>query len=226
MIELLGRRRRAIGVALAAYGVVGLGAGIMVVSATIWVGLGMQPTVASVDQQRDAIVASLERSSSALQRTAALADEAAGALENAAGIGSETGVVTARIAATMTRLADTFGDFQVLGARPFGPLASDATGLAAQLTGVAIDLDALGTRLGRIGTGIPALTEDLRATSARLALLTDALTGLAVPEAAETALRWLVAGVAVLVAWLLVPALAALVAGIALLRSGGPPGAR
>ncbi len=44
------------------------------------------------------------------------------------------------------------------------------------------------------------------------------LAALDVPEAAEAAFTWLVVGVLVLVTWLLVPAVVALVAGIALLR--------
>lgn len=47
------------------------------------------------------------------------------------------------------------------------------------------------------------------------------LAGLSISESAATALAWLVVGVVLLVAWLLVPALAALLVGTWLLRS--PP---
>jgi methyl-accepting chemotaxis protein len=220
---MIQRRRRAIGAGLTAYGLTGLIVGVLVLAATIAVGVGMQPALASVDRQRDAIVASLEHGASSLEKTAALIDDASGAVQNASSITSQAADVSRRFADTLTRLADTFGSFDILGKQPFGPLASDATQLAAQLRGIATDLDALGIRLGSIGRGLPPLAEDIAATSTDLARVASELAALEVPDSAASAFGWLVVGVILLVAWLLVPAVAALVVGVALLR--GPPAA-
>ncbi len=224
MIEMLQRRRRRVGAGLTAYGLTGLVAGVLVVAATIAVGLGMEPALASVDRQRDAVVASLEASAASLEKTAALVDDAAGAVQNTSDIASEAANVSRRIADTLARLATTFGTFGVLGNQPFAPLASDATQLAEQLRGIATDLDALGIRLGTISRSLPPLAADIAATSTQLANVGTELAALEVPAAAAAAFGWLLLGVVVLVAWLLVPAVVALVVGIALLRRPtGPP---
>lgn len=218
MIEMVQRRRRAIGAGLTAYGLAGLLAGILVLGATLAVGPSLVPVVESVDRQRDAIVTSLERGASALDQGATVADDAAGGVTRAAAVASQSADVSRRIAATMARLASTFGSFEILGNRPFAPLAADATQIAAQLRGIATDLDALGISLGRIGRGIAPLTAEVRAISTQLGTLGTELAALELPAAAAEVLRWFVVGIAVLVAWLLVPAVASLVAGILLLR--------
>ena len=218
MLEMMQRRRRAIGVGLTVYGVMGLVAGAIVVVATIGIAVGMRPALENVDRQRDAVVASLERGSASLEKTAALIADSAGVVQNTSKIASEAANVSRRFADTLSRLASTFGSFAVLGNQPFGPLASDATQLAEQLRGIAIELDALGSRLGGISRDLPPLAADVGATATELGSVAAELAALDVPEAAEAAFTWLVVGVLFLVTWLLVPAVAALVAGIALLR--------
>jgi hypothetical protein len=218
VINLSAGRRRLLGVGLTAYGLLGLAAAGILVIAALAVGPALQSTLDRVDGQRDAVVAGLESSASAIERSADLAVETAGALGSSGEIASEAANISRLLADALSRLAGTFGSFEVLGNQPFAPLASDATQLAAQLRGVAIDLDALGIRLAKIGRGIPALAEDLQATSDRLEVLADDLADLAVPESSTTVLAWLVVGFALLVAWLVVPAVVALAVGIALLR--------
>jgi hypothetical protein len=219
MIPIVERRRRAFGAAFTAYGLLGLVAGLLVAVATIVVGLGLGPTIESLDRQRDAIVASLERSASVLDQTTIVLEDAAGAVGNSSDIASEAANVSRGVSDTLDRLAGTFGNFSVLGNRPFGPLTSDATQLAAQLRGIATDVDALGVRLAKIQRGIPPIATDLQATGAELATLADELAAFAPQEAVAGALPWLLVGVALLVVWLLVPAVAALALGIWLLRT-------
>ena len=221
MIHVSPGRRRLLGVGLTAYGLLGLTAASLVVIATLAVGPELESAFERVDQQREAIVATLESSASALERTADLADQTAGALASSGEIASEAANVSRRLADTLSRLASTFGSFQVLGNQPFAPLASDATQLAAQLRGIATDLDALGIRLASISRGIPALADDLATTGENLVVLAADLEELAVAESSTTVLRWLAIGLVLLVAWLVVPALIALGFGISLLR---PPG--
>jgi prefoldin subunit 5 len=218
MIEMVQRRRRAIGAGLTAYGLAGIVAGFVIVGATLAVGSGLEPAVASVERQRDALVASLERSSSALDQSAAIAGDAAAGAQQAAAIASQSADVSRQLAETLSRLSSTFGDFGILGTRPFEPLAEDAAQVAAQLRGIATNLDALGISLSRIAREIPPLAVELEAVAAELTTLATELATFAVPDAAAEAFRWLVVGVVMLVAWLLVPALASLAAGIALLR--------
>jgi hypothetical protein len=222
MIALPPRRRRAIGVGLTAYGLVGMAAGLVVVVATIALADGLEPAIASVDRQRDAIVATLESGAASLEKTAVLIDDAAGGVQNTAGIASEAADVSRRIADTLSRLAGTFGSFQIFGNQPFAPLASDATQLAAQLRGIATDLDALGIRLDGISGSLPPLAKDVQETSTELATLAGEMAAMEVPEAAAATLGWLVAGIVILVAWLLAPAIVALAVGMRLLRA--PPG--
>ncbi len=215
---MIQRRRRAFGVALTGYGLLGLVAGILLVAATVAVGLGMRPAIESIDRQRDAVVAALESGSASLAKTAALVDDSAGAVQNSSAIAAEAANVSRRVATTLDRLAGTFGTFEVLGNRPFGPLASDATDLGRQLRGIATDLDALGIRLGSLSRGLPPLAADVAATADELSTVSAELAALEVPEAALAAFAWLLVGVVAMVAWLLVPAVGALVAGVALLR--------
>lgn len=218
MIALSSTRRRWLGVGLTAYGLLGLAAATLVVVAALAVGPEIESALARVDKQRDTLVATLESSASALERTAAMSENAASALGNTADIASQSADVARRFADTLTRLASTFGSFSILGNQPFEPLAADARQVAAQLRGIAIDVDALGIQLGAIGRQLPALAADIQASSEQLTALAADLETLAVAESAGTVLRWLLVGIVLLVAWLLVPALIALGVGIALLR--------
>ncbi len=212
------RHRRAIGVGLTAYGLAGLVAGTLVVGAMAAVGSGLEPTLESIDRQRDAIVASVEHSATALDHVATLAEDAAVGAGQAADIASQSANVCLRLAATLSRLADTFGSFAILGNQPFAPLAEDATQVAAQLRGIALDLDALGISMSRVARQIPALSAEVRALSDDLDTLATELASFEVSADAAAAFRWLMVGIVVLVAWLLVPAVVSLVAGILLLR--------
>ena len=218
MLEMMPRRRRAIGVGLTIYGVMGLAAGALVLVATIGIAAGMRPALENVDRQRDAVVASLERGSASLEKTAALIDDFAGAVQNTSAIASEAANVSRRFADTLGRLATTFGSFSVLGNQPFGPLASDATQLAEQLRGIAIELDALGSRSAssaatsrrwrrtsgpRLPSSPPWLPSSRPSTSRKP------------PKPRSPGSWWAFWSSS---AWLLVPAVVALVAGIALLR--------
>jgi hypothetical protein len=222
--EWVQRHRRAIGVGLTAYGLAGLVAGILVVGATLAVGTGLEPTLASIDRQRETIVASIEHSATALDHVATVADDAAVAVGQAADIASGAANVCLRLADTLSRLASTFESFAILGNQPFAPLAADAAQVAAQLRGIAGDLDALGISMGRIAREIPALSAEVGALSDDLDTLATELASVEVSADAAAAFRWLMVGIVVLVAWLLVPAVASLGAGIALLRGPRPPG--
>jgi hypothetical protein len=218
------RHRRAIGGGLTAYGLAGLVAGTLIVGATLAVGSGLEPTLESIDRQRDAIVASVEHSATALDHVATLAEDAALAVGQAADISSQAANVCLRLADTLSRLASTFESFAILGNQPFAPLAADAAQVAAQLRGIAVDLDALGISMDRIAREIPALSTEVRALSDDLDTLATELASFELSANAAAAFRWLMVGVVVLVAWLLVPAVVSLVAGILLLRGPRPPG--
>jgi len=222
VIRLTAGRRRLLGAGLTAYGLLGLAAALLVVAATLALGPALDDAFERVDRQREAIVATLGSSASALERTAVLADDAAGALASSSGVSSEAANVSRRLADTLARLSGTFGSFSVLGNQPFEPLAADAGQLAQQLRGIALDLDALGIRMARIGRSIPPLAGDLQATSTRLVALAAELDALTVAESAATLLRWLALGLVLLVAWLVVPAVIAIGVGIALLRPARP----
>jgi hypothetical protein len=219
MLEMVRRRPRAIGIGLTAYGVTGIVAGLLVVVAAVAVGRGLEPAVASADRQRDAVVATLQSSASAVAGTTVLLEDVAGAADASGDVASQSADAARLVADTLTRVAATFEGFSVLGNRPFAPLAADARRLAAQLRGIALDLDALGISLGGIARDLPSLAVDLGTTSEQLAILATELAALAVPEAALAALRWLILGVLLLVGWLTVPAVAALAAGVVILRS-------
>ncbi len=225
MIALSSTRRRWLGVGLTAYGLLGLAAAALVVVAALAVGPEIESALARVDQQRDRLVVTLESSASALERTAAMAENAAAGLGSSSGIASQSADVARRFADTLARLANTFGDFSVLGNRPFEALAADARQLAAQLRGIAIDVDALGIQLGAIGRQLPALAADVRASGEQLTALAADLESLAVAESAGSVLRWLLVGIVLLVAWLVVPALVALGAGVTLVRPARPAAA-
>jgi len=223
MIELSSTRRRWLGAGLTAYGLLGLAAALLVVVAALAVGPEIEATLGRVDQQRDTIVATLESSASALERTAGLAENAAAAVGSSADIASQAADIARRFADTLSRLASTFGSFSVLGNEPFGPLSADAAQVASQLRGIALDLDALGVQLGAISRDIPALAADIQATSDQLSALAADLGSIEVADSATSVLRWLLVGLVLLVAWLVVPAIISVGLGITLLRPSHPP---
>jgi hypothetical protein len=207
----LERRRRTTGVALVAFGLVGL---VLVV-----LGLGALARLGPLDAPADAAgvdpMAELRLtlgSSEATLRDAAVSARSAGSglVEAADAVGS-AGTLTTDLASTMRGLADALR-ISILGAQPFAvvapafdAVADRAAALATDLEGVrttvqvgADDLDALADRLVELGERVERLRESVgRAT----------LGGL---EGLESLRLFAIA----LLAWLAVPAIASLWLGV------------
>lgn len=110
---------------------------------------------------------------------------------------------------TASRLAEAMS-LSFFGAQPFLPLAQGFRQQATDLDAMATDLDRLAAALDRNQSDISRLRADLAELHARLAT-----TGAPLPIGALRILAWL------MLAWLAVPALAALAFGTWLLRATG-----
>jgi hypothetical protein len=194
--------RRQLGWGLVAYGV----AGIALVLATAAFGLG---TAGRVDQ----LLAGAERTLEAAAEGTAAAAAAVSGLDASL---SES-VTSARSAAELARDAsdtlDALGramQLSIFGAQPLLPLADDFATSATQASALGDTLDRLGQSLERSAPDVSRIGLELEALGAELGGMRDAIAdgGDGPP---------ITALVLLLLAWLLVPAVGGLIAGLALI---------
>lgn len=214
---MTGWPRRRLGSALVGFGAVGLA---LLVTLAILVGLsldGLGRAAADLARQREEAIAMLQPAASALDEAATSAANAGASLTTASTAARRASDLTTRLASSFDGLA-LLGSFEVLGARPFGSLAgefasvaTEARGLSADLATTAAALDANVGDSARVATALRALADQLE----RLRVSVAGSDGAPAsdPETAEALLRMALAIILVLLAWLAVPAIAAIEIG-------------
>lgn len=197
------RGRRTLGWMLVAYGAVG----VALVVLTAWIGLDVAARVERLATDADATLVAAAGATDAAAESFANIDASLSEAEAS----SLTAAALARDAsATLDALASAMG-LSVFGAQPLLPLAAEFTTSAEQATALAGTLDAVAGSLSDTRT-------DVSLIGPQLELLSDQLAGLADDPETSSAPPLRLA-VALLLAWLFLPAVGSIVAGVLILRT-------
>lgn len=215
MLAMTTRWRRALALALLAYGLAGLF--LLAVAGAVIGGTIQQLSVAgaTVGEQRDALVGTL-RATSLTMRNASSGVGNVGQSLTAAHASADHAAGLARSMGNTLRGLSAAMNVQIFGTQPLAGLTSGFDDAAGQSDELAGDLDAVGTALGRNTTDLETSRQDLAALSERVDLLVAAVETTPFGVGQEPFIVELVF-VALLI-WLAVPAAASIAAGVALLR--------
>jgi hypothetical protein len=196
--------RRALGWGLILYGL----AGIALVVAGAAIGLDTASRIERLADDADGTLAAATRATEAAAASFVNADTSLGEAEASA---TAAAGLSREAAGTLRSLAVAM-DVTVFGAQPLLPLSAEFLASADQA-------EALAETLTRVGGSLGDTRTDVVAVATELETLADQLTALRGSSGAEDAepppLRLFIG---LLLAWLAVQALAALIAGLALLR--------
>ena len=206
MVRRVGRRRaRVIAAILIAYGALGL----LLLSALGIALVPMTNTIDTISRSSADVGTALASTRDAFDGFGASLSEAQGSAERAATAARSSSRAATDLANGMS--------ISIFGAQPLLSLASGFRQQGADLAALADQLDVLAASLARNG-------DDVRALRAEVATLHTRATALGTTPAGPS---WLVPILVLLMAWMAVPPLAALIAGLVLLRaSSGRRGAR
>jgi len=209
--------RRRLGSALIGFGAIGLAllAALAILVTMSLDGLGRAAT--DLATQRTEAIAMLEPAAAALDEAATSAANAGASLSSAGSAARQAADLTSQLAGAFDGLAQ-LGAFEVLGARPFGGLTDQFTGVATQARALSTDLTTTAAALEGNVADSATVAADLRALAEQLERLRASVAGsdaapAADPAAAGTLLR--VASIVILglLAWLAVPAIVAIEVG-------------
>ena len=209
--------RRRFGTALIGFGAVGLA---LLLTLAVLVGLsldGLGRAATDLVRQREQAIAMLEPAASALEEAATSAANAGGSLGSAAASARRGADLMTQLASAFDGLAQ-LGTFEILGARPFGALTDQFSGVAGEARGLGSDLTTTAGALDANVTDSAAVAADLRALADQLdELRTSVRAGAATPAAdpasAGTLLRVAAGVIIALLAWLAIPAIVAIEIG-------------
>ncbi|HJP89606.1 MAG TPA: hypothetical protein VJ850_11280 [Candidatus Limnocylindrales bacterium] len=209
--------RRRLGSALLGFGAVGL-ALLIALAALVALSLdGLGRAATDLASQRAEAVAMLEPAASALDEAATSAEHAGASLNSAGGAARQAADLMNQLAGAFDGLAQ-LGSFDILGARPFGGLTGQFSGVAAQARDLSASLTTTAVALDANVTDSATVAKDLRTLADQLAKLRDSVDDTAAapasdPARAGTLLRIAMLVVLALLAWLAVPAIAAIELG-------------
>lgn len=209
-----GRRvlRRRIAWALVTYGV----AGLILTAVSMATVLGALPSIDAIDRQRAAIVRSLDVAATGIADAEKGMTGAGGSLQSAAASARSAAALTGDLATTMASLRDASG-VSVLGNQPFAALADDFDRVASRARAVGSSMSTLAGSLDQDSVDFSTVAADAAALRVQIAGLRDALTQNGT-DGLDAGLRRLFVIVILLLAWLGLPAIAALVGGSLWLR--------
>lgn len=216
------RRRRRLGLTLAAFGLVGL---LLTAAAAVLVvgSLGaLAGVAASLDRQRAELVDLIDPAAAALNRSADSAANASTSLTASAAAAEDAAALTAQLAASMDAMSQA-ASIQVFGTQPFGAAAASLAQVAASSRTLSEDLHTTATAIAANVTDSAGVAADLRDLARQLEAIgrSTSATGSASTLSA-TALdvgRVVLLG---LLAWLAIPAFVSLWLGFRLWRGWSP----
>lgn len=210
--------RRRLGSALLVFGAVGLA---LLVTLALVIGLslgGLSRAVTNLAAQRDEAIAMLEPAAAALDEAATSAEHAGTSLSSAGGAARQAAELMNQLAGAFDGLAQ-LGSFDVLGARPFGGLTGQFSGVAGQARDLSATLSTTAAALDANVTDSATVAKDLRTLADQLAKLRDSAIGTEAaatatdPETTGVLLRMALGVVLGVIAWLAVPAMVAIEIG-------------
>ncbi len=200
-------RRSRVAWLLTLYAVVGL-----LILSTVGVGmtlatLRVRDTLLQLEVQRDSIVRLLDATARSLES----ADDSADRLTVTLGDSSDSiarGAVLSRSLATAAQGVVQASGLEIFGQRPLTALGEPFAAAASEATALADSLDSTVASLGASAVGVEALSDDLSAIGAELDDIRETAAGIDVGSGRT--LDLVLAVGLLLLAWLAVPALAAL----------------
>jgi hypothetical protein len=213
------RRRRRLGLALAAFGLVGLL--LTAAAATLVIGsLGaLAGVAASLDRQRADLVDLIDPAAAALNRSADSAANASISLTSSAAAAEDAATLTTQLADSMDAMSRA-ASFQVFGTQPFGAAAASLAQVAASSRTLSGDLHTTATSIASNVTDSAGVAADLRDLARQLtAIGASAKASGSASTLSATALDFGRVVLLGLLAWLAIPAAVALWLGVQV--SGG-----
>jgi hypothetical protein len=195
--------RRSAAWVLIVYGLLGIT--LLAVGAVV--GVDLAGRLERTAQAAEGTLAAAARSTRAAASAFTTAD---GSLENAQVSASDASDLARDAGATLDSLALAMG-ISILGSRPLQPLAAEFSASADQATQLSDTLRTVAESLADTRTDVTAIGTELESLADEL----DNLQGAGEPSGAAAPLRLFIG---LLVAWLAIPAVGALVAGLGLLR--------
>jgi hypothetical protein len=209
--------RRRLGSALLGFGAVGL-ALLIVLAALVALSLdGLSRAATDLASQRAEAIRMLEPAAAALDEAATSAERAGASLRSAGGAARQAADLMNQLAGAFDGLAQ-LGAFEILGARPFGGLTGQFTGVATQARDLSANLGTTAAALDANVTDSSTVAKDLRTLADQLAKLRDSVGNndaapATDPAQAGTLVRVAVVVILALLAWLAVPAIVAIELG-------------
>jgi hypothetical protein len=198
------RRRRRAGMALTAYGAIGL----VLLGLTLAFVLGAFDASGGplgLEGQRTAMVQTLDATAATLTDAEAAARDAGASLSSTSSAATDGSRFTADLGTTLRNLAASLR-VSILGSQPFAGPAEDMDRVAGQAATVATDLEQAAASIGRGAGDMGSLAVDLAAMRARIEGMKTSLVAIDVGR-----WRWVAAAI---VAWLAVPAAVSLWLGL------------
>jgi methyl-accepting chemotaxis protein len=218
------RRRRSLGLALAAFGLAGLL--LTVAAATLVLGsLGaLAGVAASLDRQRAELVDLIEPAAAALNRSADSAANASLSLTASAAAAEDAATLTTQLADSMDGMSQA-ASFQVFGTQPFGAAAASLAQVAASSRTLSSDLHTTAASIsGNVNDSI-SVAASLRDLARQLeAIGRSASAAGSASTLSASALDFGRVVLLGLLAWLAIPALVTIWLGIRLWRGWWPRG--
>jgi hypothetical protein len=219
--------RRRLGTALLAFGAVGLA---LLIAVAVLVGVsldGLGRTATDLARQRDEATALLAPAAAALDEAAGSAEHAGTSLVSAAGAARRAADLMNRLAGAFDGLA-TLGSFDLFGTRPFGAVSGEFSGVATEARALSGDLGTTAAALDANVADSSSVATSLRALADQLDRLRDSVQDgdapATDPGSAGMLLRVALIVILALLAWLSVPAIAAIEIGRRWRRSPQPLG--
>lgn len=205
MTRFTHRQTRIAGLALVAYGLLGL----LVIAGALAIG---GPAIGRVEGMIASAVSTMS-SASRVATTAADAFDGFGqSMEQARSSASDAASLSREAAATSADLADAMS-ISIFGTRPLIGLADDFSATSQQLQGLAVDLDAIGLALSTSDDDLARVERRLRSLAADLSELRDQIGAQADDPIVSITLVFY--GFLV---WQAIPVVASFAAGVMLLR--------
>ena len=214
-----GLRRLSTG--LIAYGLIGVLVAVIGAVALVWISGRVGGIADRTGAQVESIVSTLDRTADVLESAGSSATSFSGTLERTPPAVRQTAATLRNLRANLLEVQGQLGAINILGSRPlanaanlFGQMATDIEGLDERLDTIATDLDANRTALvdnaealERLGSGLDEVAEDLSEG--------------VIQESLSDVQAILVIVSLLVVAWTLLPAVAALGLGLWIRRELG-----
>ena len=210
--------RRRIGLALMAYGIVGVVLAVVVAVAGVYAALRLDDVLARAEAQRTELVATLDATGELLGSLVRTLDTAKPGFDQTATLTTNLAQLATDISGTADALAGRL-DVQILGLQPFAGLGVQVQGIARQTSGLADGLTALTPSISGLTGDITAVGQGLQSLQQRLGAVEERIAAIGPLDEYGRLALLVLALVVLLDIWLAIPAAVAIEVGRRLRRA-------